>query len=102
MWKKLGITAVLVLLISVVVTFAGRNAIVSSPVFAEAQRAVRARFGAAGGALEVRLFAPFQFSEGVRSGIADFTLVRDDRCYPIKARMNDGRWTVTALKELKC
>lgn len=102
MSRKLTISAVLLALIVVFVTFAGRSMIERSGVFDAAQSAVRDRFGVAGGALRLRWFAPFQFSEGATSGKSSFTLVRDERCYPIDALVDSGKWTVTVRGEIKC
>jgi hypothetical protein len=102
MWKKFSITAVLLASIVAIVSFTGRRMIEESGVFEAAQNSVRARFGPDGATPHVRLFAPFQFSVGAKSGRASFTLVREERCYPIAALMEGGKWTITVLEERKC
>ena len=102
MWKKLSASVIVLALIVAIVIFAGRNMIERSGAFEAAQNAVRARFGAVGETPRLRVLAPFQFSEGGRRGRSSFTLVRGERCYPIDALMEDGKWTITVLEERNC
>ena len=93
--------AVVAVVVAAFVWF-GRESIRGSAVFGVAQSAVRAKYGAAGEAPDVRLFAPFKFSEGESSGRASFTLARGDRCYRIDARKEGGQWLAAVQGEAAC
>jgi hypothetical protein len=102
MWRRLAVTVVLISVIVIFVSMAGKRMIENSEVFAIAQREISTRFGSEGGTPTLTMLGSYQFSEGLISGQANFTLTRNKRCYPVEAKKGFGNWTVSVAGEFKC
>ena len=102
MWRRLAVTVVLISVIVIFVSMAGKRMIENSEVFAIAQREISTRFGSEGGTPTLTMLGSYQFSEGLISGQANFTLTHNKRCYPVEAKKGFGNWTVSVAGEFKC
>lgn len=101
MWRKLGITSVLIACIALVVALAGRAMIKASPVYELAQLEVQKRYGVNASDLAIKLLWPFKFSEGESNGTAEFVAcdLRGE-CYEVRADKKSGKWQIVdAIKK---
>lgn len=99
--KKLAITSILIGIIVLLVAFAGRWMIGSSPIFQQAKLDVQRQYGHSPSTLRMPLLTKFSFSEGQVSGKAEFCLCAEGGdCYRIRADKSNGIWAiaVTAME----
>lgn len=94
--KKLSITLPLLAVIVVIVAYAGRQMIESSPVYEASSLEVQKKYGAHPQDLSMQLLRPFKFSDGNTDGHAEFVLCEGSVCYQISARKDAGTWLVNA------
>lgn len=97
--KKLGITLALLTVIVLVVAYAGKNMIQSSPVYEISRLEVQNRYGANPADISIQFLRPFKFSEGESTGFAEFGLCDKNACYQVNAQKKSNTWRVTATKK---
>ncbi|MDA8447741.1 hypothetical protein [Paracidovorax valerianellae] len=95
MIKKFGITVLILICITILVSFVGRKMIESSPVYEYAKNEVEKKLGISSAELSIPMLRTFKFSEGVSTGEADFFLCNEKKnCYQIHAEKVNGHWGV--------
>jgi hypothetical protein len=97
--QKLGLTLGLVLVIILVVAYAGKRMIESSPVYEIARLELQKQHGAKPSDLSVAFLRPYKFSEGNSAGLADFVLCDESVCYRIIAQKQSGEWQISTAKK---
>lgn len=94
--KKLSITLILLTVIVFFVAYVGRQTIESSSVYEASRVEVQRKYGAKPEDLSIQLLSPFQFSDGITDGHAEFVLCERRVCYQISALKNAGTWRIDA------
>lgn len=97
--QKLGLTLGLLLVISLVVAYAGKRMIESSPIYEIARLELQKQHGVKPSDLSVSFLSPYKFSEGNSAGLADFVLCDESVCYQIKAQKQSGAWQISTAKK---
>ena len=99
LFRKLSITVVLLTVIVILVSAAGKRMIESSPVYQASCIELKKQYGVNPADLSIRLLAPFKFSEGDSAGVAEFVLCNLNGCYEVKAKKSGGLWQVSTAKK---
>jgi hypothetical protein len=81
-----------------VITYLGREKIKSSPVYDASLLELQKQFGVSPADLSIRYLSPFQFTEGISSGLAEFVVCAEDSCYQVKAQKKLGAWNIATAK----
>ena len=93
--RKFCVTLVVLVCIVSFVSYIGREMIMSTSIYGDAQREIQKRYGANPADLSMPLFSAFNFSNGEFAGTAEFSLC-DLRatCYKVHAKKVANVWSL--------
>lgn len=97
--RKIGLTLALLSCVVLIVAYAGKQMIESSPVYEASRSELQMKYGADPAQLSIRPFKSFKFSEGKASGSAEFILCDRAACYQVKAEKRSGAWQLTTTRK---